>query len=153
MQAKLTVLPPHPPGSRQYVSPTDEPLAFAEEAPTKKSPPPKASTTKAVYDDANARPIGPDYQASIPAWRPRPAQPTAAEAKLLPAAPLFTPGQAWSPSNAVAAAAAAAAFKAQYKAAPDGAARRMLLAAAVEGLDRQMGPYLVKVSLPVLHRC
>lgn len=138
------------------MSPTDEPLAFAEEVPAKKSPPPKTLTTKIVYDDAEDRPIGTDFQASIPAWRPRPAQPTASEAKLLPAAPLYTPStyfvtQAGPASNAVAAAAAAA-FKAEYRAASDGAARRVLLAAAVEALDRQMGPHLVKVSVTVLHQ-
>lgn len=128
----------------------DEPMAFADEgapAPHKKSPGHKASTppisSQLDYEEADNRPVGPSFQAtSIPAYMPRPAQPTAREAKFLQAALLCAPGQ---PGVAATTAAAAAVFKARYMAMPDGAGRWALLGAAVAELDAKMGPGMVQV--------
>lgn len=120
-------------------------MAFAEEAAApKKSPTPKAPTSSRLeYDEPDDRSLGQDYQAAIPPLRVRWAQPTASEARFLPAAPLYAPDPSCDVGEDTAE--AAAAFKAKYTAASDGAVRRQLLAAAVQRLDEQMGPELVRV--------
>lgn len=135
----------------------------------------KADTVSAptnTYDELEDRPVGHDHQAEIPAWRPRPAQPTTNEAKFLPAGQLFksedvlAAGTGSTPQHQAADAAAAgtaaagsaaaespvapagaigSSFKAIYQAAPDGAARRQVLAAAIQAADNLLGPQLVKV--------
>lgn len=148
--------PPKPYSLRAYVTPPDEPHAFAEEdepSYNKKSPAPKLPTPKGpasgiAYEDPDNRPVGTNYQASIPTLRPRPAQATASEAKFLQLQPLYAADPQGAASSA-ARAAAAAAFKARYQAAPDAAARRSLLEAAVQELDAQLGPHMVKVRSTV----
>lgn len=135
---------------RQYVTPCDEPMAFAEESHThRRSPAPKATSTVSAEADADAddTPIGADYQASIPTWRPRPAQPTPSEAKLLPAAPLYTPTAPVASKRGTTgdSAAANALFKAKYQAGQNGTARCRLLASAVQAQDQKMGSDKVKV--------
>lgn len=137
---------------RQYVAPPDEPHAFAEEdepIQSKKSPAPKAISPKPTpsisYQESDDRPVGPDHQAGIPALRRRPAQPTPSEAKFLQIQPLHASDQLDAGSSADRAASAAA-FEAQYQAAPDAAAKRALLDAAVQQLDARMGPDMVQAS-------
>jgi hypothetical protein len=97
--------------------------------------------------------VSPSRQAAIPEVRPRPAQPTPAEARLLPA-PLYSPSDSSTSASASssataakAAAKAASAFKASYRAARDGAARRRLIAVAVRRANDKMGEQLVQVRL------
>ena len=128
---------------------------FPKKSPTPKGPAPKALPTKIGYDEADDRPVGPDYQATIPALRPRPVQPSPAEAKFLPAAPLYKPDtmRASGAGDALPNSVAAGAFKARYRAAPSGAARRKMLEAALQELDKQMGPHMVKVGEDVARLC
>jgi len=129
-------------------------MAFAEESHThRRSPAPKATSTVVAGADADAdaddTPLGLDYQASIPTWRPRPAQPTPSEAKLLPAAPLYTPTAPVASKRGAAGDSAAtnALFKAKYQAGQNGTARCQLLASAVQAQDQKMGSGKVKVSV------
>lgn len=153
--------------------------AGAEEAlyqPSRRSPLPGGAgrpSTRATrvsdnnYEEEDDRPVGPKFQVtSIPAWRPRPAKPTAAEAKFLPAAPLYEPtavvpavaatpttnsktraGRAGVtvPMPPVGVAASSSDFRYKYRWAKDSAGRRKLLHAAVNALDKQLGPEMVKV--------
>lgn len=111
--------------------------------------------------------VSPECQASIPAWRRRPAQPTASEAKFLQAAQVYPPSSSVSSTPAddedtaaaaartAAAAAAAVAggildlsageFQALYRATVP-KDRAALLASTVAAMDQQLGPHLVKVS-------
>ena len=143
------------------MAPPDEPHAFLEEegagsskkAPSApKAPSPKGNASSIAYELPDDRPVGPDHQVTaMPAWRPRPAQPTPSEAAFLQAQPLYPPhqqgaGSASAAAHTAAAAAAAASFKAAYQAAPDADARRSLLDDAVHELDARLGADMVQVG-------
>jgi len=137
--------------------------ALANRRSPKPSNPKSSAAAEYEYDDDT--PLGPDHQATIPAWRPRPAQPTAAEAKFLPAAPLYAPADPAAvaatvamssktragragvtvPMPPVGVAASSADFRYKIRWAKDAAGRRKLISAAINALDKQLGPNMVKV--------
>lgn len=129
------------------MAPCDEPLAFAEEPlPAKSSPAVKTNSPKGyiqsiAYDKVEDRPLGRDFQATIPSLQNRPWKPTPSEAKFLPMAPLLKPDSA----SGVSSAAAAAAFKAKYQATSDAQSRCNLLSAAIDDLDKHIGRDAVQV--------
>jgi hypothetical protein len=81
---------------RHYVA-LDSLAAAEESGATRRSPKPSRPRTSpaADYDDYDDDvPLGQQHQATcIPAFRPRPAQPTAAEEKFLHPQPLYVPGE------------------------------------------------------------
>lgn len=81
---------------RHYVS-LDSLAAAEESGATRRSPKPSRprASPAADYDDYDDDvPLGQQYQATcIPAFRPRPAQPTATEEKFLHPQPLYVPGE------------------------------------------------------------
>lgn len=121
--------------------------------------------TEDEEDEEDDTPTGPDHQAVIPAWRPRPAKPTAKEAKFLPAGPLYPPvdpvalaeksgnkktraarAGVTGPMPPAGVAASSSDFRYKYRWAKDGPARHKLVEAAVNALDKQLGPNFVKVG-------